>query len=48
MLILKNNILKLTTDSFHKSIENLSVKILSENPKQFLKGDIIEKTFKVR
>ena len=44
----KNNILKLTTESFHKSIENLSVKLLSKNPKKFLKGDIIEKTFKVR
>tara|TARA_Y100000589_G_scaffold332088_1_gene389165 strand:+ start:8886 stop:10931 length:2046 start_codon:yes stop_codon:yes gene_type:complete len=44
----KNNILKLTTESFHRSIENLSVKLLSKNPKIYLKGDTIEKTFKVR
>ena len=44
----KNNILKLTTESFYKSIENLSIQLLSKNPKIYLKGDIIEKTFKVR
>ena len=44
----KNDILKVTIDSFKKAVDNLAVILLSKFPKIFLKGNLIERTFKVR
>ena len=44
----QKGILDLTVKKFKKSIISLKDFINSDNPEQYLKGSLIEKTFKVR
>ena len=41
-------VLNLTVKGFHKAIKNIKLYVSSRAPSEYLKGDVIKKTFKVR